>query len=100
MTGYELVLVMPVYNEKACICQVVDAWHDELTRFGMNFQMIILNDGSRDGTGAHPDHRERGGAAAVGRQRSLLGLVGVTDVRVWLAPQRTERKLKAELLDP
>ncbi|GAM08923.1 putative glycosyltransferase [Geobacter sp. OR-1] len=50
MKNCELALVMPVYNEEACICQVVDAWNDELTRLGINFQMIVLNDGSTDET--------------------------------------------------
>ncbi len=47
---YELALVMPVYNEEDCIAGVVQAWHDELARLGIDFLMIILNDGSRDGT--------------------------------------------------
>lgn len=50
MTDYELMVVMPVYNEEACICGVVDSWIDELTRQGINFKLIILNDGSRDAT--------------------------------------------------
>lgn len=48
---HELALVMPVYNEEACIENVVRAWHDELDRLGINFLMIVLNDGSRDSTG-------------------------------------------------
>lgn len=50
MTRCELMLVMPVYNEAACICGVVDAWCAELTRLGIDFGMIILDDGSRDAT--------------------------------------------------
>jgi len=47
-----LALVMPVYNEEACIVAVVEAWHTELTRLGIDFRMIVLNDGSRDETAA------------------------------------------------
>lgn len=47
---HELALVMPVYNEEACIEPVVLAWHDELARLGIDFLMIVLNDGSRDST--------------------------------------------------
>jgi len=47
-----LALVMPVYNEEACIVSVVEAWHAELTRLDIDFRMIVLNDGSRDGTAA------------------------------------------------
>lgn len=50
MQSCELALVMPVYNEQVCICNVVDGWYDELTRLGMTFSMIVLNDGSTDGT--------------------------------------------------
>lgn len=50
MTRCELMVVMPVYNEAACICGVVDAWIHELTRLGIDFGMIVLNDGSRDAT--------------------------------------------------
>jgi dolichol-phosphate mannosyltransferase len=46
----ELVLVMPVYNEEGCIQQVIDSWHDELSRLGIDFTLLILNDGSRDRT--------------------------------------------------
>ena len=47
---FELALVMPVFNEEACIFEVIQAWEDELTRQGINFQMIVLNDGSQDRT--------------------------------------------------
>jgi glycosyltransferase involved in cell wall biosynthesis len=48
----ELALVMPVYNEEACIFGVIQSWEEELTRQGIDFQMIVLNDGSQDGTEA------------------------------------------------
>lgn len=47
---HELTLVMPVYNEEACIAAVVDSWHAELTRLEIDFLIIVLNDGSRDAT--------------------------------------------------
>jgi glycosyltransferase involved in cell wall biosynthesis len=46
----DLALVMPVYNEEACIAQVVRSWRDMLAGLGIRFRMIVLNDGSRDGT--------------------------------------------------
>lgn len=48
--NHNLVLVMPVYNEEACIVSVVEAWHAELIRLSIDFSMIVLNDGSRDET--------------------------------------------------
>ncbi len=47
------VLVMPAYNEEACIAQVVESWKAEFIRiFGDAFRLVIVNDGSRDRTGA------------------------------------------------
>jgi dolichol-phosphate mannosyltransferase len=47
------VLVMPAYNEEACIAQVVRGWIAEFSRIlGGDFRMIVVNDGSRDRTGA------------------------------------------------
>lgn len=47
---FELALVMPVYNEESCIVAVIGSWYDELMRLGIDFLMIVLNDGSCDGT--------------------------------------------------
>lgn len=44
----DLALVMPVYNEEACIGEVVRSWYEMLAGLNINFQMIILNDGSTD----------------------------------------------------
>jgi len=46
----DLALVMPVYNEEECIAEVIRSWRAMLARCGMDFRMIVLNDGSRDGT--------------------------------------------------
>lgn len=45
-----LALVMPVFDEEACIAGVVRSWIDTLSAVGMPFEMIVLDDGSRDGT--------------------------------------------------
>ena len=47
---HELALVMPVYNEEACVAGVVRAWLEVLGGLGIDFRMIVLNDGSRDRT--------------------------------------------------
>jgi len=47
---YELALVMPVYNEQGCIAGVVSSWRDTLRAAGINFVMIVIDDGSRDRT--------------------------------------------------
>ncbi|MCX6545568.1 MAG: glycosyltransferase family 2 protein [Acidobacteria bacterium] len=51
----DLVVVMPVYNEEACISGVIDAWLDVLDRLGARTQLRVINDGSTDGTRAALD---------------------------------------------
>ena len=46
----DLMVVMPVYNEEACIAEVVRSWRDKLSEMKLNFTILVLNDGSKDGT--------------------------------------------------
>lgn len=48
----DLMVVMPVYNEEACIAGVVRAWRDQLSALDIEFALLVLNDGSKDGTAA------------------------------------------------
>lgn len=58
-----LTVVMPVYNEKDIITSVVDDWVRELRSLHIDFTILVLDDGSTDGTreildataGAHPE---------------------------------------------
>jgi glycosyltransferase involved in cell wall biosynthesis len=49
--GYEVAVVMPVHNEQGCIGRVLTSWRDMLLASGINFVMLVIDDGSRDGTG-------------------------------------------------
>lgn len=46
----DLALVMPVYNEEACIMDVIKSWNLMLSNLDIKYQLIILNDGSNDRT--------------------------------------------------
>lgn len=46
----DLALVMPVYNEAACIVQVIGSWREMLASLGLRFRLLVLDDGSCDGT--------------------------------------------------
>ena len=46
----KLSVVMPVYNEEACIAVVISKWLDILVGLGVNFRIYLINDGSKDST--------------------------------------------------
>ena len=46
----ELALVMPVYNEEAIIAHVLRGWCTELEHLQIDYQILALNDGSKDHT--------------------------------------------------
>lgn len=48
--GPELTVVMPVFNEEAAIGGVVRAWAAELDRLGIDYELRVYDDGSRDAT--------------------------------------------------
>jgi dolichol-phosphate mannosyltransferase len=47
---YDVEIVMPVYNEAACINDVLRDWIRELDTLGVSYRLLVLNDGSRDAT--------------------------------------------------
>jgi len=52
----ELTVVIPVYNEEGCIKDVVISWHDTLEKLAIDFNILILNDGSTDKTISELDY--------------------------------------------
>jgi glycosyltransferase involved in cell wall biosynthesis len=47
---YDVEVVMPVYNEAECVCDVLDDWMKELSLLAINYRLLVLNDGSKDNT--------------------------------------------------
>ena len=47
----QLSVIVPVFNEEESVQQVVPALLDSLSRQRRTFELIIVNDGSRDRTG-------------------------------------------------
>jgi dolichol-phosphate mannosyltransferase len=54
----ELVVVIPAYNEEACIQPVVEHWINGISQFipKDSFKILVINDGSKDQTGKILDH--------------------------------------------
>jgi dolichol-phosphate mannosyltransferase len=46
----DVTVVMPVYNEAECICDVLNDWIKELSLLEISYHLIVLNDGSKDTT--------------------------------------------------
>ena len=46
----ELLVVMPVFNEEDCLESVLQEWSTELDASGIDYCLVVLNDGSTDRT--------------------------------------------------
>jgi len=49
----DLVIVIPAYNEEACIENVIELWTQGISNIlkNENFKILVINDGSKDNTG-------------------------------------------------
>ena len=47
-----LTVVVPIYNEEACIVEVVRSWQKMLRELQISYRIVLLNDGSTDSTQA------------------------------------------------
>jgi dolichol-phosphate mannosyltransferase len=47
----ELSVIIPAYNEEGAIAAVVAGWASELARLGVDYQIRVYDDGSKDRTG-------------------------------------------------
>lgn len=46
----ELTVIMPVYNEEGAISSVLRQWTEALQALSIDYQIVVYNDGSKDGT--------------------------------------------------
>jgi glycosyltransferase involved in cell wall biosynthesis len=46
----ELIVVIPVYNEAACIADVIRSWQSTLDGLSADYEILVLDDGSTDET--------------------------------------------------
>jgi len=50
MKKYDLVVVIPVYDEEEIIKEVIQDWLNELKRHNITFLLYVIDDGSKDNT--------------------------------------------------
>jgi glycosyltransferase involved in cell wall biosynthesis len=48
--GRQLVIVIPAFNEEESISKVILEWNEEVSRWTPHFLLLVINDGSTDGT--------------------------------------------------
>lgn len=90
-----LSLCMPAYNEQSNIADTLDAARAILAEFVERFEIVVVDDGSRDGTGdtvaaigekdprirlvRHPENRGYGAAVSSGLRAAKGDVIGFTD---------------------
>src|SRR5438132_3505374 len=52
ITDYHLSVILPAYNEEQVIARTVSTVREALNSWGMDFELIVVNDGSTDRTEA------------------------------------------------
>lgn len=73
--AHSLTVVVPAYNEQALLAGTIDGLHRALTALGLQFEIVIVNDGSADRTGMIADELSRSHAnvSAVHQKNQGLG---------------------------
>lgn len=70
----DLTMVLPTYNERARLAELVDALFAVSAREGLALEVIVVDDGSPDGTGALADELARTRRMRVVHRPGKLGL--------------------------
>ena len=84
-------IVIPAYNEAAAIGPTIEAIHQMMVQTGLDGEIIIVDDGSKDGTGdaaaasphvrlfRHPQNKGYGAALKTGIRQARHDVVLITD---------------------
>jgi dolichol-phosphate mannosyltransferase len=93
--GWSLSLIIPAYNEEACIRQAIREADEALERLAHEYEILVVDDGSSDQTGevaasaawrrprvrllGHPHNRGYGAALRTGFENARFDRVAFTD---------------------
>lgn len=87
----EVSIVIPAYNEEGAIAEDLAALKEELSAIGLDYEVIVVNDGSKDNTAAeaakvdgvdiisHEVNRGYGAALKTGIRNARADIVVITD---------------------
>ncbi len=90
-TMHPLSIVVPAYNEEGAIAETINHLHDQLDGQGLAYEIIVVDDGSTDGTGRllrqrndvrliqHEHNRGYGAALKTGIRNARHDLIAITD---------------------
>lgn len=100
---YDVEIVMPVYNEAECICEVLDDWLKELGLLQISYRLLVLNDGSKDETAeVLKKYNERQNIKVINKQNAghgptiLMGYTMTVREAHWLFQVDSDNEIKAE----
>jgi dolichol-phosphate mannosyltransferase len=100
---YDVEIVMPVYNEAECICEVLDDWFKELDLLRISYRLIVLNDGSKDDTAeVLKKYNERRNVKVINKKNAghgptiLMGYTMAVQEAHWVFQVDSDNEIKAE----
>jgi dolichol-phosphate mannosyltransferase len=100
---FDLAIVMPVYNEKDCIAGVLNSWLSVLSELRIQHRIIVLDDGSTDGTEVELARFKKNDRLMVIRKENsghgptiLMGYQKAVDTADWVFQCDSDNEIKAD----
>jgi len=99
----DLTVVIPVYNEEACINEVIDDWKEALDKLQISYNLLILNDGSKDNTAGELEKQQNNpNVTVINKENSghgptiLTGYQKAVDNSLWVFQVDSDNEMRAE----
>jgi glycosyltransferase involved in cell wall biosynthesis len=99
----DLAVVMPVYNEKDCIAEVLNSWLSVLSELNIQYRLIVLDDGSSDGTDVELERFGQNDRIMIIRKENsghgptiLMGYHRAVEMAEWVFQCDSDNEIKAD----